>query len=246
MLMIDLNADLGEGGSQDAALIALVSSANIACGGHAGDEATMRAAIDACLAAGVAVGAHPGYEDREYFGRRPMVLSPEEVTDLMTRQLVDFAEIAARTGAQVHHVKPHGALYNQVTCDPVLAAAVGAAVASVLPGCRIYAPPGGVLAAAARDAGLQVWGEGFIDRRYAENGALVSRDEPDAVISELGMAVAQALQIVCEKRVQTESGSWLPLPAETLCVHGDSPRAVEILRAVRHALISAGIKSQAQ
>lgn len=245
MSTIDLNADLGEGGSQDAALIALVSSANIACGGHAGDEATMRAAIDACLAAGVAVGAHPGYEDREHFGRRPMALGVAEVTDLVTRQLGCFAEIAARAGARVHHVKPHGALYNQAASDPHLAAAVAAGLASVLPGCRLYTPPGGVLADAASKAGLPVCAEGFIDRRYAKNGALVSRDQPGAVIAELGMAVAQALQIACEHRVHTVTSSWFPLPAQTLCVHGDSLHAVEILRAVRQALIAAGINLQA-
>lgn len=241
MPTIDLNADLGEGGSQDAALIALVSSANIACGGHAGDESTMRAAIDACLAAGVAIGAHPGYEDREHFGRRALEISPAAVTDLVVRQVARLAEMTT-----LHHVKPHGALYNQANRDPILAAAVVEGVASVVPGCQFYAPPGGALAAAAKIAGLRLRAEGFADRRYTESGDLVPRDKAGAMIEEVGEAVAQAMQIACKGRVETTAGTWFPLPAQTLCVHGDSLHAVETLRAVRQALIAAGIKLQAQ
>ena len=240
MPIIDLNADLGEGGSQDAALIALVSSANIACGGHAGDESTMRATIDACLAAGVAIGAHPGYEDREHFGRRALELSPAAVTDLVARQVACLAEKTVP-----HHVKPHGALYHQADRDPVLAAAVAEGVARTVPGCQFYAPPGGALAAAGKQAGLQVRAEGFVDRRYLENGSLVPRGEPGAVIGDLRTAIAQALQIACKQRVKTVAGTWFPLPAETLCVHGDSPRALEMLSAVRHSLTDAGLKLQA-
>jgi UPF0271 protein len=246
MRTIDLNADLGEGGSQDAALIALVSSANIACGGHAGDDKTMRAAIDACLAAGVAVGAHPGYEDREHFGRRPMSLAPAAVTELVASQLGRFAEIAARAGARVHHVKPHGALYNQSDRDSKLAAAVVEGVASVVPDCLFYAPPAGALAAAAKMAGLRLRAEGFADRRYTESGELVPRGKAGAMIEEVGEAVAQAMQIASKGRVQTTAGTWFPLPAQTFCVHGDSLHALEILRAVRQALVAVGIKVQAQ
>jgi len=241
MRVIDLNADLGEGGSQDAALIALVSSANIACGGHAGDEATMRAAIDACLAAGVVIGAHPGYEDREHFGRRALEISPAAVTDLVVRQVARLAEMTP-----LHHVKPHGALYNQADHDPELAAAVVKGVASVVPACLFYAPPGGALAAAAKTAGLRLCAEGFADRRYTESGNLVPRGEAGAMIEEVGAAVAQAMQIACKGRVETTAGTWFPLSAQTLCVHGDSPHALETLRAVRQALIEAGIKPQAQ
>lgn len=241
MPTIDLNADLGEGGSQDAALIALVSSANIACGGHAGDEATMRAAIDACLAAGVAIGAHPGYEDREHFGRRALEISPAAVTDLVVRQVARIAEMTT-----LHHVKPHGALYNQADRDPDLAAAVVEGVARVVPGCLFYAAPGGALAAAAKIAGLRLCAEGFADRRYTESGNLVPRGEAGAMIEEVREAVAQAMQIACMGRVQTTAGTWFPLPAQTLCVHGDSPHAVETLRAVRQALIEAGFKLQSR
>ena len=136
MPRIDLNADLGEGGSQDAALIAIVSSANIACGGHAGDESTMRAAIDAALAAGVAIGAHPGYEDPENFGRKAQALEISAVADLVSRQVERLAVLAALAGAEIHHVKPHGALYLQANRDPELAAAVAAASSGSRFACR--------------------------------------------------------------------------------------------------------------
>lgn len=245
MPTIDLNADLGEGGSQDAALMTIVSSANIACGGHAGDEETMRAAIKAALAAGVAVGAHPGYEDRENFGRRPMNLPPTEVTEMVTRQLDGFTNLATESGAKVHHVKPHGALYNQANIDPTLAAAVAEAVQLILPGCGFYVPPGGALALAGKAVGLAVMAEGFVDRRYQDNGSLVPRGEPGAVIEVPACAIAQALPIAIEQRVKTLNGHWISLPAKTLCVHGDTPAAVDLLGQVRHALEQAGFTIRA-
>ena len=240
MRHIDLNADLGEGGSQDAALIALASSANIACGGHAGDETTMLHAIEAALAAGVAIGAHPGYEDPEHFGRRPLDLGPAAVADLVSRQIERLAALAARAGAEIHHVKPHGALYTQADGRPDLAAAVCAGVKKILPACGFYAPPGGALAAAGKAAGLSVRAEGFADRRYQENGILVPRGEPGAVIEDLESAVAQAIEIACKQQVRTVADTLFHLPAGTLCVHGDGIHALSLLRAVRLALESAG------
>lgn len=245
MRIMDLNADVGEGGQRDAVLIALVSSANIACGGHTGDDASMRSAIDACLAAGVAVGAHPGYEDPAHFGRRELNLSPSVVEDLVARQVSRMVEIAARAGASLHHVKPHGALYHQADRDSELATAVAECVARIVPGCGFYVPPAGCLAKAGADTGLQVIAEGFIDRRYTANGELVSRSLPDAVIDDVAEAVTQALQIVREGMVKTVAGTLFPLAVKTLCVHGDSPQALEILHAVRHAWLAAGIKLQA-
>ena len=240
MRTIDLNADLGEGGSQDTALMAIVSSANIACNGHAGDEETMRATIKAALAANVAIGAHPSYEDKENFGRRPMVLSPEQVIEMVSRQLENFTRLATESGAKVHHVKPHGALYNQANIDPTLAAAVAEGVRRILPGCGFYVPSGGALAPAGEAAGLAVMAEGFVDRRYQDDGSLVPRGEPGAVIDFPACAIAQALPIAIEQRVKTLNGHWIQLPAQTLCVHGDSPKAVELLDQVRHALEQAG------
>ena len=245
MPTIDLNADLGEGGSQDAELISLASSVNIACGGHVGDHNTMRAAIASAVAAGVAIGAHPGYEDREHFGRLALVLPATAVTDLVMRQVERLATLAARAGAEIHHVKPHGALYLQADRDPVLAAAVSEGVKSILPGCGFYVPPAGALAAAGEAAGLSVRAEGFLDRGYQENGRLVPRSEPGAVIENTEAAIAQALQIACKQRVKTVAGTWFPLPAQTLCIHGDSPQAVALLRAARAALESAGFAIRA-
>ena len=229
MRFIDLNADLGEGGSHDAALLELVTSANIACGGHAGDEETMRRSIEWALASGVAIGAHPGYEDREHFGRLAMVLPLEKITDLVRRQVEALASLAGEVGAQLHHVKPHGALYNQSSRDPLLAAAVVAGITGVSPDLILYSLPASALAEAARAAGLTVYAEGFADRRYRLDGSLMPRGEPGAVIKEVDSAVAQALEIATSRNV------------ETLCVHGDGVTAVAILRALRDKLGEVGL-----
>lgn len=240
MRVIDLNVDLGEGGSHDEELIAHASSANIACGGHAGDESTMRAAVSACLRHGVAIGAHPGYEDRENFGRMPMDRSATEVADLVSRQIERLAAIA-----EIHHVKPHGALYNQADQSPDLAAAVVRGILRVTTGCIIYAPPAGALESAAVAAGLPSHAEGFADRRYQAGGALVPRGEAGAVIEDPGAAVAQALGIALKHGVETVSGTWHPLPARTLCVHGDCADAATLLRLIRRALEAAGFTIRA-
>lgn len=237
--------DLGEGGSADAELIALVSSANIACGGHAGDEGTMRAAVGNCLAHGVAIGAHPGHEDRVHFGRRALEITPDQLRGLVSRQLEQICTIASGAGATVQHVKPHGALYHQCDRDPGLAAALVRVVAETLPGCRIYGPAGGALAAAADEAGLRMRVEGFADRRYASDGGLVPRGEPGAVIGEISAVAEQALWIAREQRVRAICGAWLGLPARTLCLHGDHPGALHALRAVRQALEGGGFAIRA-
>jgi UPF0271 protein len=239
---IDLNADLGEGGSQDAALISLASSVNIACGGHAGTESTMRSSIEMALAAGVALGAHPGYEDPEHFGRRPLNLPLGNVRDLVSRQLERLALLVVASKSALHHVKPHGALYLQADRDPELARAVVEGVKRIVPGCGFYAPPGGCLAAAGMEAGLSVRAEGFVDRRYGTDGKLVPRSHNAAVIEDIASGVSQGLEIACRHRVQTLAGTWISLHAETLCVHGDDPQAVFLLRAVRQALEDAGLR----
>ena len=201
----------------------------------------MRAAIAACLAAGVAVGAHPGYEDRSHFGRRPLALPAAEAGRQVERQLREFTRIAAELGAQVHHVTPHGALYNQADRDPALAAAVTQAAARVFPGCAYYVPPAGELAKAGVRAGLHVRPEGFADRRYLKDGRLVPRGTPGAAIDDPAVAAQQALEIGRAGRVQTAGGAWLPLPAATRCGQGDGPQALAVLRAVRSALEAAGL-----
>jgi len=240
VITIDLNADLGEGGTRDAEIIALASSANIACGGHAGNESTMREAVAACLGAGVAIGAHPGYEDPEHFGRRELVLPARDVSEMVKRQITRLADVATESGAVIRHVKLHGALYHQADRDATLAAAVTGCVAKLLPGCGFFTPPGGALAKAGNEAGLRVVTEGFADRRYASGGQLVPRSEPGSVIADIEDAVAQAIEIACRRRVRLADGSFEPLPVETICIHGDGPRALEILDAVRQALLHAG------
>lgn len=242
---IDLNADLGEGGARDAELLALASSANIACGGHAGDEGSMRAAIAAALARGTALGAHPGYEDRAHFGRRPLRLPPAEVADLVSRQVERLATLASAAGGSLHHVKPHGALYHQAGQDPDLAAAVAAGVRRVAPGVQFYVPPAGLLAIAGGDAGLIIRAEGFADRRYQAGGGLVPRSEPGAVMENAAEAAAQAWEIARHGRVRHRDGGWLSLPAETLCVHGDGESAVGILAQVRRVLEAGGFEIRA-
>ncbi|MEO5714161.1 MAG: 5-oxoprolinase subunit PxpA [Luteolibacter sp.] len=221
MRSIDLNADLGEGGGEDAVLLTLVTSCNIACGGHAGSDEIMRRSVDLALASGVAIGAHPGYEDRGNFGRLEMDLPLDVVTDLVARQVKKLAGFA---GGRLHHVKPHGALYNRADRSPELAAAVVAGVKRISPELILYAPPAGKLAAAGNAAGLTVMAEGFADRRYRPDGTLVPRAEPGAVITDIDEAVAQALGLARSGLI------------ETLCVHGDGAHAVEMLRAIRKAL----------
>ncbi len=237
---IDLNADLGEGGALDAALIPLASSVNIACGGHAGDGKTIRHTVRAALSAGVAIGAHPGYGDRANFGRVILHMTRAELHEMVIRQLSLFRSVANGLGAKVHHVKPHGALYNLADRDREAASAVIGATARVFPGVMLYCPPSGELAAASPAAGLSPVAEGFADRRHMENGTLVPRSEADAVIANPAEAVEQALRIATTGTVTARSGLAIPLPARTLCVHGDGASALALLASVRKALEGAG------
>lgn len=238
MQTIDLNADLGEGGEQDEALMALASSVNIACGGHAGDEESIRRAVDLAIRAQVAIGAHPGYEDTENFGRKAMHLSSAEIRSLILRQL----ERMLRIHPNLHHVKPHGALYNQANQDETMAAALVAAIAELQPDTILYCPPHGALTKAAAAIKLATCAEGFIDRRYQDDGKLCTRTEPRALIEDLGEAMSQALKIATQQRVTTLNGATIPMEARTLCVHGDSPGAVDLLRLTRASLEGTGIQ----
>lgn len=237
MKTIDLNVDLGEGGEYDAALMALASSVNIACAGHAGDEESIRRAVEIAVQARVAIGAHPGYEDPENFGRKPMMLSEDEIRSLMLRQLERFLRIHP----QLHHVKPHGALYNQSNQNETMAQALVAAIAEVQPDTILYCPPDGSLATAAARINLATCAEGFIDRRYQEDGNLCPRSDDRALIESADEAVSQALRIAIHRTVTTPSGTAIPMGAKTLCVHGDSPSAVELLRLTRASLEAAGV-----
>ncbi len=238
MQTIDLNADLGEGGEQDAALMAMASSVNIACGGHAGDEESIRRAVGLAMEARVAIGAHPGYEDPEFFGRRSMKISADEIRSLILRQL----ERMMRIHPQLHHVKPHGALYNQSNQDHAMAEALVAAIAELQPHTILYCPPHGALAKVAAGINLSACAEGFIDRRYQQDGNLCPRKNERALIENIDEAVSQALSIAIQQTVTTLNGVTIPLNARTLCVHGDSPGAVELLGLTRSSLEEASIK----
>ncbi len=238
MQTIDLNADLGEGGEQDAELMALASSVNIACGGHAGDEESIRRTVGLAMQAQVAIGAHPGYEDPENFGRKPMMLSDDEIRSLILRQLERFLQFHP----QLHHVKPHGALYNQANENESMAAALVATIAEVQPDTILYCPPHGELIKAAAAIKLTTCGEGFIDRRYLDNGNLCPRSDPRAMIESVNKAALQALKIANQQVVTTLSGNTIPLKVRTLCVHGDSPNALITLKLSRSLLEDTGIR----
>jgi len=237
MTTVDLNADVGEGAGQDEVIFPLITSANIACGGHAGDETTMRAAVDLALRCNVAMGAHPGFEDRADFGRTERGISPAEARDLIVRQVRALQVVAATRGARVTHVKPHGALYNQAARDPVLADAIAAGVAAVDPALVLFALAGSVLLTAGSVHGLRVASEVFADRRYQANGALVPRSRPGALITAEAEAAAQVLRMVRSGEVAAVTGEVVPVRADTICLHGDSPHAVSFAQRLRATLL---------
>ena len=237
---IDLNADLGEAETPEqhaleAQLLPLVSSASIVCGGHAGDERSMRDLLSAAARHPVAVGAHPGYPDRETHGRAPMDLAPDKVTRLVVDQLVRLLVLADGCGVRLTHVKPHGALYNQAADDPRLAAAVAQAVRTVSPALRLVGLAGSALLDAGRRAGLTVVSEAFADRRYTPGRRLVPRTVPGAVITDPEAAVRQALAIVTRGVVTASDDVEVPVQADTICVHGDTAGALDIARRLRSA-----------
>ena len=242
---IDLNADVGEGAGFDGELVPFVSSVNIACGAHAGDLGTMRAAVALALRHGAAIGAHPGFADREHFGRRELPVLPAEAAALVVGQARVLQGVAAGLGARVGHVKLHGALYNIAARDRAVAAAVADAISEAArefgAPWKLVALAGGELLRAGWSRGLPVAGEAFADRAYARDGSLVARSEPGAVITDAGAAVEQALRIAGEGTVLALDGTAVPVEADTICIHGDSPGAAALARRIRGALESAGI-----
>jgi 5-oxoprolinase (ATP-hydrolysing) subunit A len=244
-LRIDLNCDMGEypeavvDGTQEA-LMRSVTSVNIACGGHAGDEGMMRATIEQALRHGVAIGAHPGYADRENFGRVELQLSAGEVAESVFAQVVTLAKIAESCGAHVAHVKPHGALYNQAARDRVLSGAIAAGVARWSKDVVMVGLAGSVMLEAFREAGFTVAAEAFADRRYEADGSLRSRKFADALISDPAEAAEQALRILERKEVLAHDGQVVSMSAQTLCIHSDTPGAVETAMRVSDALRTSG------
>jgi UPF0271 protein len=239
---VDLNCDLGEGGPNDAALLGCVTSANIACGVHAGSAEIMRRTMELAAAAGVGIGAHPGLADPAGMGRREVPLTAGEAFDLVTGQVGAMAAVATALGLGLRHVKPHGALYNQAARDPALAEAVAKAVRAVDPRLILFALAGSCQVEAALAAGLRVAREAFADRRYRADGTLVPRTRPGAVIDDPAQVAAQALRLVKEHKLTTIDGAELTVHADTLCVHGDSPNALGLLRALREGLTKESVE----
>ena len=240
-LAVDLNADLGEGAGHDEALLGLVTSANIACGFHAGDAATMRTSIEAALARNVAVGAHPSLFDRENFGRKELAVKPSEVFDAVVYQVGVFAAIAEATGARPNHVKPHGALYNMAARDDEIADAIARAVVSVDKRLIFFAPARSSLSRAGETRGLQIAHEVFADRNYCGDGSLVSRSRPDALLHDATQAAPRVLRMLREGKVRSVDGVDVDVRAETICLHGDNPEAVDFARALRSHLEREGV-----
>jgi 5-oxoprolinase (ATP-hydrolysing) subunit A len=241
MRTVDLNADVGEGAGEDAALIPLITSVNVACGGHAGDPDTMRATVALAVRHGVAIGAHPGYVDREHFGRRPMTLDEPQVVELILDQVGALDAIAATMGVALVHVKAHGALYNQAEVDDRLARSLVNAVLRYPRRLALVGRAGSAMERAARAAGLPFRAEAFADRRYRADGALVSRSEPGSVLEDPNAVAAQVRRLVRDGEVETNDGSRIPVAFETLCLHGDTPGAARLARQVRQVLAELGV-----
>ncbi|AOY92074.1 hypothetical protein BKK79_09925 [Cupriavidus sp. USMAA2-4] len=244
-MQIDLNADLGEGCDNDEALLGLISSANVACGWHAGDAATMLQTVRWAIERGVAIGAHPSYPDRENFGRTEMQRAPELVYAEVLYQIGALAAMVRAQGGELAHVKPHGALYNQAARDPALAEAIVRAVRDFDSDLVFFGLAGSAMVKVAREAGLRVKEEVFADRGYNPDGSLVKRGTPGALHEDEAVALDQTLTMVREQRVRAIDGSWVPIRAETVCLHGDGAHALAFARRIRERLGAEGIAIRA-
>jgi UPF0271 protein len=245
-MRIDLNSDLGEAFGpwpmgQDAQLMPIISSANVACGFHAGDPATMRATVRLARAHGVAVGAHPGFPDLVGFGRREMEVRAQEVEDLVLYQVGALAAVARSEGVRLQHVKAHGALYNMACRDEALAEAIARAVVAFDPTLVLFGLPGSALLQAGLDAGLPVASEAFADRAYEPDGSLTPRSRPGSVIHDVDTVVERAVRMVTEQAVEATDGSRIRFETDTLCLHGDTPGAAALAQAIRRGLEDAGV-----
>jgi UPF0271 protein len=246
MTSIDLNADLGEGDPYDEELLQIVSSANVACGGHAGDVESMAQTVRSAIANGVAIGAHPGYPDRDGFGRQSGFMTGDALYESLTDQVTSLADTAAQMGARLAHVKPHGALYNDAVRARDLADII-ARVTAETPGEPAFVGMANTeLELAAERHGLRFIAEAFVDRAYEPDGTLVSRKEPGAVHEDMAVATTQAVRLAEDGRVTARNGDQVDVRADTLCIHGDTPGAAEKARAVRDVLETHGVEIRAQ
>jgi UPF0271 protein len=244
MMHIDLNCDMGEGIGNEALLMPFISSANIACGFHAGDAAEMERVVDLCLQYNVAIGAHPSFADKANFGRTEMHLPTEEIEQLIQIQLSQLNKIVKRAGGTLHHVKPHGALYNMAAKDTVLAKAIATAVKNFDSSLILYGLSGSVMIDEAAQIGLPVAPEVFADRNYQPDGSLTPRSFPGAMITSADLAIAQVLQMINEQQVTAMNGEKISIKAATICIHGDGANAITFVKQINHSLSVAGIQIQ--
>lgn len=249
MHKIDLNCDMGESFGKytigsDEQIISAITSANIACGFHAGDPATMRKTVNLAMEHSVCIGAHPGLDDLSGFGRRNIAISPQEVYDLVVYQIGALYGFVVAEGAVLQHVKPHGALYNMAAVNRELANAVAEAVHKINPELILYGLSGSELISAGKRLGLKTANEVFADRTYQIDGTLTPRSKANALIKDEKMAIAQVLKIVKDQRVMTTTGEEVPIKADTICIHGDGERSVEFARKINKTLKEQGVNVQ--
>jgi 5-oxoprolinase (ATP-hydrolysing) subunit A len=239
MHSIDLNCDMGEGYPSDALLMPYISSANIACGYHAGDLDTMKKTVELCLQHQVAIGAHPSYPDKENFGRRDMIgigINHEDLPELLINQIILLQQVCREAGTTLHHVKPHGALYNRAAVDEIVSMYICMAILSINPGLILYGLSGSLMEKSARKSGLQFRCEAFADRTYENDGTLRSRSKEGALILEKDKSVKQVLQMINNGTVTTIDNREISLRAETICIHGDGKHAVEFAENISREL----------
>lgn len=246
MPQVDLNCDMGESTGafrvgNDLAILPHVTSVNVACGFHGGDPSVMRHTVRAASAHGVAIGAHPGLPDLVGFGRREMAVTVDETYDMVVYQIGALRGVAHAAGAQLAHVKPHGALYNMAARLPAHADAIARATRDVDPALMLVGLSGSALIDAGRSVGLRTVSEVFADRAYLADGSLAPRSRPDAVLSDVDLVATRAVRMVLDQQVATLEGTHLQVIAESICIHGDGPHAGTFARVVRQALDAAGI-----
>ena len=235
MICIDLNCDMGEGIGNDALLMPFISSANIACGYHAGDEDTMKKTAELAFLHQVAIGAHPGFADKNFFGRRELPLSNVEVYDLISQQILLLKKITDSFQSSLHHIKPHGALYNMAARDASLAHTISKAAKDADENLILYGLSGSYLISEAKAIGLKTASEAFADRTYQDDGSLTPRLQPDALIEVEEKCVEQVLQIVRKQTVTSINGKVIPIEAQTICIHGDGKYALEFAKGIHQS-----------
>lgn len=242
MKIIDINCDMGEGIGNDEQLMQYISSANIACGYHAGDETTMKITVELCKKYNVAIGAHPSYPDKENFGRTDMLLPTGEIYELVKKQIVLLKKITEESGVSINHVKPHGALYNMAARDKNIAAVIALAIIDTDRNLILYGLSGSQSIIEGKKHGLKTASEVFADRTYKDEGNLSPRNKPGAMIEETEKAVAQAIQMVKKGKVTSVNNKLVAIIADTICIHGDGVQAVEFAKSIHDSFIKEGIQ----